>query len=51
MLLISAKTGIGCGRDAAASKSARPAACDPVKPTAAVAAWRTISIPMVAPPP
>ena len=33
-LLISAKTGIGSGRDAAASNKARPAVREPVKPTA-----------------
>ena len=34
MLPISANTGIGVDRDAARSNSARPAFCEPVKPTA-----------------
>ncbi|MOA56132.1 hypothetical protein D3C78_1800570 [compost metagenome] len=34
MLLISANTGIGCGRAAAMSHKARPPLSEPVKPTA-----------------
>ncbi len=50
-LLISANTGMGLSRRAATSNSALPAACEPVKPTAAAAGWRTSDWPSVAPPP
>ncbi len=50
-LLISAKTGIGVGTRRAASKSARPAARDPVNPTAVVEGWRTSAMPMTLPAP
>ncbi len=42
---ISAKTGIGCGRCAAASRRARPARNEPVKPTAWTAGWATSAWP------
>ena len=50
-LLISAKTGIGSGRAAAASHNARPAACEPVKPTARVVGCFTSAIPISLPAP
>src|SRR5690606_37188444 len=49
-LLISANTGIGSGRELAMSNRARPAACEPVKPTAAVAGCRTSAAPVSGPP-
>ena len=49
MLLISANTGIGSGRAAAASHSARPATREPVKPTPQVAGCCTIAIPITLP--
>ncbi len=47
--LISAKTGIGTGRDAAAATSASPTRREPVKATAAMAGWVTSSTPTVGP--
>ncbi|MNE41693.1 hypothetical protein D3C80_1357750 [compost metagenome] len=49
MLLISANTGIGCGRAAAMSHSARPPLSEPVKPTAWIAGCLTSASPTPAP--
>ncbi|MNG19783.1 hypothetical protein D3C84_1039760 [compost metagenome] len=49
MLLISANTGIGCGRAAAMSHSARPPCREPVKPTAWIAGCLTRSAPTALP--
>ena len=50
-LLISANTGIGSGRAAAASQSARPAAWEPVNPTARAAGCVTSAVPITRPSP
>ncbi|MCY1235778.1 hypothetical protein D9M72_484070 [compost metagenome] len=51
MLLISAYTGIGCGRALAVRINAMPPAREPVKPTAWIAGFETSAVPMTLPAP